>query len=385
MPQPKKEEEVLNKVKSDKTDDIYKNHQKLEEYKKKLLNSSEVIDFVQTHSRYIERTLGEKELIGLFSKYEKEDDNQDFINNNSNNNNIINDEENKINKTEEKKNVKKPLSSLGHFFDENIVFKRAVTDLQWSNKFPEILLAGYSKSDESNINDPHGLVLLWSLALRKKPEYQFTCQSEITKVMLHPFNPKLILGATHTGQILVWDTRGKPLPVMKTPPGGKYHSHPIYCLAITGSSSNSNIVSISNDGILCTWSTHSLNKATKRIELKAKKKKVNQDLNSTNDGMSSISSHYSKYSSMNTPYSEEFGVICMATQETDTNNVFIGTDDSEIYQVSSHQSSDKTENIVESYRHHTGPIMSLDMHPEDFYKNANVSKNEIISILILYN
>jgi dynein intermediate chain len=351
------------KRKSILNDDFLKNNIKLEEYKKKLLNSSEVIDFVQTHSRYIERTLGEKNIIELFGGKDKDtqDNNKDI--------NILEDDGEEHHNKKEKKLVENPLTSLGVFFDETIIFKRAVTDLQWSNKFPEILLAGYSKSDESNVNDPHGLVMLWSLALRKKPEYQFTCQSELTKVMLHPFNPKLILGATHTGQILVWDTRGKQLPIMKTPPGGKYHSHPIYCLAITGSSSNSSIVSISNDGILCTWSPHNLNKATKRIELKAKKKKVYQDLDSTSD---TLTSSLTKSSNINSTHTDEFGVICMATQENDSNNVFIGTDDSEIYQISAHQSNDRAENIVESYRHHTGPILSLDMHPEDFFKNANV-------------
>mmetsp|Transcript_29389 Transcript_29389/g.30499 ORF Transcript_29389/g.30499 Transcript_29389/m.30499 type:complete len:641 (-) Transcript_29389:9-1931(-) len=362
---PKEEEEGK---KNTNTEDHIKSNQKLEEYKKKLLNSSEVIDFVQTHSRYIERSLGERDLLDLLNTYEKDDEKNTF---GDNEDEPATEGEVKEDNKGRGKFLKDPITSMGVFHDESVVFKRAVTDLQWSNKYPEIMLAGYSKSDESNVNDPHGLVLIWSLALRKKPEYQFTCQSELTKVILHPFNPKLILGATHTGQILIWDTRGKPLPIMKTPPGGKYHSHPIYCLAVTGSSSNSNIVSISNDGILCTWSPSNLTKATKRIELKAKKKKVNIDGDSTTDGMSSSSSSMSK--PMITPYSEEFGVICMATQENDANNLFIGTDDSEIYQISAHQGADKTENIVESYRHHTGPVMSLDMHPEDFFKNANLT------------
>jgi WD40 repeat protein len=307
--------------------------QKLEEYKKKLAHSSEVIDFVNVHSKYIERTLGEKELINLFTKYELTDDtNQNKAEDDDEMNHEDKDHFNKDNK-EILKSMKNPISEMGQFYDESVCFKRAVTDIQWSNKFPEILLAGYSKSDEANVNDPHGLVLLWSMAIRKKPEYQFTCQSELTKVVLHPYNPKLIIGATHTGQIIMWDTRGKPLPIMKTPPGGKYHSHPIYALEITGSSSNSNITSISNDGILCTWSANNLNKATKRIELKAKKKRIHHDMDNNRN-----TSHISNYSkSSNTPYSDEFGVICMTTQEGDANNLFIGTDDSEIYQITTHQ------------------------------------------------
>ena len=37
-------------------------------------------------------------------------------------------------------------------------------------------------------------------------------------------------------------------------------------------------------------------------------------------------------------------------------------------------STEKSENILEVFRNHSGPILSLDIHPEDFYKNTNVSK-----------
>lgn len=301
--------------KMDNYEENFKNNQKIEEYRKKLANSSEVIDFVQTQSKYIERILGEKNLLKIIYENDDKDVEEEEILN------IKKEGKEKI------RNLKKPISSIGLFQDESLIFKRTVTDIEWSNKFPEILLAGYSKSDESNINDPNGLLCIWSLALRKKPEYVFTCQSELTKVILHPFNPKLVIGASNTGQILMWDTRGKSLPIMKTPPGGKYHSYPIYCMSVMGSSNNNNIVSVSNDGILCTWSSSNLSKATKRIELKAKKKKkiVNDDINT-------ISSTITKQA-----YSDEFGVICMASQESETNHMFIGTDDSEIYQVSTHQ------------------------------------------------
>ena len=318
---------------------------KLDEIKKKLLYSSEIVEFVQNHSKYIERTLGEKSISDIFCVDKEEISNID-----------MQDEDRPKVTTEE------PLTSLCNFYDDNLTFKSVVTDLQWSTKHPEILLAGYSKSEESNVNDPHGLVLLWSLALRKKPEFQFTCQSELTTAIFHPFNPKLIIGATYTGQILVWDTRGKSLPIMKTPPGGKYHSQPIYCLTVTGSSNSCNIMSISNDGVLCTWSTNNFNKVIKRIELKAKKKKplINEQITGVDVNRGT------------NPYQEEFGIISMTTHENESNNIFLGTDDSDIYQVYTHQGNDTNDNIVEVYKNHSGPILSLDMHKEDFYKSANV-------------
>ena len=186
------------------------------------------------------------------------------------------------------------------------------------------MLTGYSKSEEAGINDPNGLVLLWSMAMRKKPEFTFTCQTEITAACFHKFNPKLIIGASYTGQILIWDTRGKPLPVQKTQPGGKFHAFPIYCLDVIGSTNANNILSISNDGVMCTWSLNNLSKASKKIELKGKKKKTTND----REG----------YETISTQNTEDIGAICMSNQENDSNNILIGTDDSDIYQVYTHQS-----------------------------------------------
>lgn len=308
------------------TNDLPSINIKQEEIKKKLLYSSEIVEFVQKHSKYIERTLGEKDMANLFYADYKGDNEDDDLKREQEDEYDVHDDKPREEKIAALEN---PISELCNFFDETITFKRVVTDLQWSTKHPEILLAGYSKSEESNINDPHGLVLLWSLALRKKPEFQFTCQSELTTAIFHPFNPKLIIGATYTGQILIWDTRGKSLPVMKTPPGGKYHSHPIYCLSVTGTTNSCNILSISNDGILCTWNTSNFSKATKRMELKAKRiPKTNQPEESNRLG---------DFRNTNNPYQDDFGVISMTMQENESNNLFIGTDDADIYQVYTHQ------------------------------------------------
>jgi dynein intermediate chain len=241
------------------------------------------------------------------------------------------------------------------FVDENST-GRAVTSLEWSLKHQELLLAAFSVSDEFNTNQSNGLIQLWSLAMRKTPEFTFTCQTEVTSAIFHKFNPKLVVGATYTGQILIWDTRGKSLPINKTPAGAKFHSHPIYCLGVTGTPNANNIVSVSNDGFLCTWSLSNLSKPIK--ELKVKKKK-------TADGPDS---------KLERNYSDDIGAICLATQENESNNIFIGSDDSDIYQVYVHQGNDNVENVVETYKKHTGPVTSLQIHPGDYHKNFNVNR-----------
>jgi hypothetical protein len=102
------------------------------------------------------------------------------------------------------------------------------------------------------------------------------------------------------------------------------------------------------------------------MELKVKKRKGNDSLNT-----SDIKTHSNNM--------EEIGAICMTTQENETNNIFIGTDDSDIYQVYAHQSNDSTETIVETYKKHTGSVYSIAMHPGDYHKssNSNVNRNLI--------
>ena len=221
------------------------------------------------------------------------------------------------------------------------------------------MLSSYTKSSEFSLDQSDGLILLWSLAMRKAPEFTFTCQTEITSATIHKFNPKLIIGATYTGQIMIWDTRGKSLPVQKTPPGGKYHSHPIFCLGVNGTSNSNNIISISNNGLLFCWGGYALHKPNKKIELKTRKKKNER-------GMESLSSLQSNNN-------DDMGAICMATSENDNNTLLIGTDDYDIYQVSLNTANDSTDNVVEVFRKHNGPITSIDNHPGDYHKHLNVN------------
>ncbi len=180
---------------------------------------------------------------------------------------------------------------------------------------------------------------------------------------------------------MIWDTRGKSLPVLKTPPGGKYHSHPIYCLGVNGSINSHNIITVSNNGVLYTWSGNNLHKPTKKIEIKTKKRRVGEK---ATENISTFQSNGC----------DDLGAICMATSETDNNSVLIGTDDSDIYQVSLNSANnDATDNIVEVYRKHNGPITSIDMHPGDSHKSSNVinylfnkivfkTKNKIIFLIM---
>ena len=156
-----------------------------EEREKYIKNyKDEINEFLKPKKKYMERAINEVPLYNIF-----ENDDYEFPESLPDSENLVH--------------------PLVEFYDESCA-KKTVTSLEWSMKYPELLLSCYSKrSDDFNANQKNGLIYIWSMAIRKTPEFTFTCQPEITSAIFHPYNPKLIIGGTHTGQVLIWDTRGK--------------------------------------------------------------------------------------------------------------------------------------------------------------------------------
>ena len=52
----------------------------------------------------------------------------------------------------------------------------------------------------------------------------------------------------------------KRTPVQRTKLGASAHTHPVYCLDVIGSQNAHNVISVSTDGKLCSWSLDMLSK-----------------------------------------------------------------------------------------------------------------------------
>ena len=98
-------------------------------------------------------------------------------------------------------------------FQEKVELNRAITSIDWSPTQPEVMLASYSRSREWNIDDPDGMIDIFSLSLQGRPELTLKCQYEITKAMFNPHNPSIVIGSTMSGYLLEWDIRAKKEPV----------------------------------------------------------------------------------------------------------------------------------------------------------------------------
>lgn len=78
-------------------------------------------------------------------------------------------------------------------------------------------------------------------------------QTDVLSVAFSPFHRSLIFGGTYSGQILLWDTRAKHLPVLKSPLSAAGHTHPVYAMQMVGTQNAHNLISTSTDGTVCSW------------------------------------------------------------------------------------------------------------------------------------
>lgn len=162
-------------------------------------------------------------------------------------------------------------------------------------------------------------------------------QSDVLSVAFSPFHPNLIIGGTYAGQILIWDTRAKSLPQLKSPLSAAGHTHPIYSLSIVGSQNAHNLISASTDGTICSWTLDMLAKPQETLEL----------------------SHPQH------PKTDEVSITTMAFQGSETTTLLVGTEEGNIYAANRYDRAGAKAGLLsnEVYKAHTGPVFGLDYHP----------------------
>uniref|UniRef100_A0A4W5K1B0 Dynein cytoplasmic 1 intermediate chain 2 n=1 Tax=Hucho hucho TaxID=62062 RepID=A0A4W5K1B0_9TELE len=174
------------------------------------------------------------------------------------------------------------------FVDERWSKHRVVTCLDWSPQYPELLVASYNNNEEAP-HEPDGVALVWNMKYKKNtPEYVFHCQ------------------------------------------------HPVYCVNVVGTQNAHNLISISTDGKMCSWSLDMLSQPQDSLELVFKQSKA-------------------------------VAVTSMSFPLGDVNNFVVGSEDGSVYMACRHGSK---AGISEMFEGHHGPITGIDCHtatgPVDF-------------------
>uniref|UniRef100_A0A7N5ZY78 Dynein, cytoplasmic 1, intermediate chain 2a n=1 Tax=Anabas testudineus TaxID=64144 RepID=A0A7N5ZY78_ANATE len=180
------------------------------------------------------------------------------------------------------------LSLNRQFMDERWSKHRVVTCLDWSPQYPELLVASYNNNEEAP-HEPDGVALVWNMKYKKStPEYVFHCQ------------------------------------------------HPVYCVNVVGTQNAHNLISISTDGKMCSWSLDMLSQPQDSMELVFKQSKA-------------------------------VAVTSMSFPLGDVNNFVVGSEDGSVYMSCRHGSK---AGISEMFEGHHGPITGIHCHtaagPLDF-------------------
>ncbi|XP_031661436.1 cytoplasmic dynein 1 intermediate chain 2-like isoform X2 [Oncorhynchus kisutch] len=284
-----------------------------EEEKLQILHSSEFITFFDHSTRIVERALSQH--VDVFFDYSGRE-------------------------MEEKEGEIQAGAKLflnRQFVDERWSKHRVVTCLDWSPQYPELLVASYNNNEEAP-HEPDGVALVWNMKYKKNtPEYVFHCQSAVMSAAFARFHPNLVVGGTYSGQIVLWDNRSnKRTPVQRTPLSAAAHTHPVYCVNVVGTQNAHNLISISTDGKMCSWSLDMLSQPQDSLELVFKQSKA-------------------------------VAVTSMSFPLGDVNNFVVGSEDGSVYMACRHGSK---AGISEMFEGHHGPITGIDCHtatgPVDF-------------------
>ncbi|EPE36365.1 WD40 repeat-like protein [Glarea lozoyensis ATCC 20868] len=231
---------------------------------------------------------------------------------------------------------RRKVKEVAQFYDERWSKKRMISAIDFSPKFPELVLAAYTKNPSAP-HDPDGLVQVWNTHLHDRPEFVFHAQSDVLAAKFSPFHPNLIIGGAYSGQVLLWDTRAKSAPVQKTPLTGSGHTHPVYSVDIVGTQNANNIISCSTDGVVCGWTVDMLAQPQELLALTTPPPAKIEDISPT----------------------------CMAFPQTDPTYFLVGSEEGTIYPCHRYDRAGAKAGVDQrvSYRGHAAPVMSMDFHP----------------------
>ncbi|XP_017100758.1 cytoplasmic dynein 1 intermediate chain isoform X1 [Drosophila bipectinata] len=276
-----------------------------EEQKQMIILSEDFQRFVVRAGRVIERALSEN--VDIYTDYIGGGDNEEA--------------------NDERSHARLSLNRV--FYDERWSKNRCITSMDWSTHFPELVVASYHNNEESP-NEPDGVVMVWNTKFKKRtPEDVFHCQSAVMSTCFAKFNPNLILGGTYSGQIVLWDNRvQKRTPIQRTPLSAAAHTHPVYCLQMVGTQNAHNVISISSDGKLCSWSLDMLSQPQDTLELQQRQSKA-------------------------------IAITSMAFPANEINSLVMGSEDGYVYSASRHG---LRSGVNEVYERHLGPITGISTH-----------------------
>jgi len=333
MPEVQDVKPATTKEEKKKEEERKKKYKELsEEEKQVMMMSDDFHKFFNRATRVVERALYEDAnlFVDYTGGYEDGEGMEDKSNGNLNLNRFFCDERWSKNRGEGMEDKSNGNLNLNRFFcDERWSKNRVITSMDWSTQFPELLAASYNSNPDAP-HEPDGVCLVWNTRFKKAtPEHIFHCQSPVMTSVFARFHPNLILGGTYSGQIVLWDNRhNKRTPVQRSPLSASAHTHPVYCARVVGTQNAHNLISISTDGKMCSWSLDMLAQPQETLELQHKQSKA-------------------------------VATTCLSFPQNDVNNFIIGSEEGSVYTACRHGSR---AGILDQFEGHQAPVTGINAH-----------------------
>ncbi|KAI1717234.1 cytoplasmic dynein 1 intermediate chain 2 domain-containing protein [Ditylenchus destructor] len=273
-----------------------------DEERRHILNSQDFSRFFQHTTRIIERALAEDDDIFI-----------DYINGPAH---------------EEKTFNGEVLVLQRQLYDEKVTANRFVQALDFSSFYPELLAVAYDRNPQLPLAS-EGVVCVWNTKFKTPPEMTFHSTSRVTSLIFDSYQPNIIIGGCYSGQICIWDTRAnKKNPVCKTQLSAGAHTQPIKCMKMVGTQNAHELITVSTDGKMCSWSVDNLAQPIDAVSLMCKSKR-------------------------------QITALSMCFFHSNINSFVIGSEEKNIYMGDRHGNKGEMTRSIEA---HDMPITTVDLH-----------------------
>ncbi|NXP15339.1 WDR78 protein, partial [Thinocorus orbignyianus] len=227
-----------------------------------------------------------------------------------------------------------------------------VSSMAWSKANPDLLAVGYGAFDFKE--QKKGLACCWSLKNPMWPERIFRCEHSVTALDFSKASPNLLAVGMYNGSLAIYDVRSpNDAVLMDSGQSPNRHTGPVWQLrwveedgGATGEGKAERLICISADGRITLWFIQKRLDCTDLMKIKRTEREEKKLL-----GMKERKSE--------ALISQQAAGMCFDFHPTDTNYFLAGTEEGYIHKCS----CSSTEQFLETYRGHKGPVYKVAWNP----------------------
>ncbi|NXN23594.1 WDR78 protein, partial [Nycticryphes semicollaris] len=223
----------------------------------------------------------------------------------------------------------------------------SVSSMAWSKVNPDLLAVGYGAFDFKE--QKKGLACCWSLKNPMWPERIFQCEHSVTALDFSTARPNLLAVGMYNGSVAIYDVRSRnDAALLDSGESTNKHTGPVWQLRWVEEDRGKaeRLMCISADGRITTWFIQKRLDCADLMKIKRTKREEKKL-----PGM--------KERKREALISQQAAGMCFDFHPKDTNVYLAGTEEGHIHKCS----CSSTEQFLETYRGHKGPVYKVAWNP----------------------